>query len=86
MWNQDLAPISSHLKLPAFWPDAPVSWFVAVQFQLQQLHRVSSQDEWFCHVTAALNKLSLNKAVHLVTTPDPWEPYSKLKDALLASH
>ena len=24
--------------------------------------------------------------VHLVTTPDPWEPYTKLKDALHPSH
>ena len=37
-------------------------------------------------MTAALDKLSLKKVVHLVTTPDPWEPYNKLKEALLASH
>ena len=74
----------SHLKLPAFWPDPPVAWFAGVEAQFK-LHQVSSQDEWFCHVTAPLDKLSLKKVVHLVTTPDPWEPYTKLKDALLPS-
>ena len=37
-------------------------------------------------MTTAQDKFSLKKVVHLVTTPDPWEPYTKLKDALLASH
>ena len=30
--------------------------------------------------------MSLKKVVHLVVTPDPLEPYAKLKDVLLASH
>ena len=30
--------------------------------------------------------MSLKKVVHLVVTPDPLEPYTKLKDVLLASH
>ena len=37
-------------------------------------------------MTAALDKMSLKKVVHLVVTPDPLQPYTKLKDALLASH
>ena len=76
---------SLNTKLPAFWLDAPVAWFAAVEAQFK-LHRVSSQDERFCHVTTAQDTLSLKKGVHLVTKPDPWEPYTKLKDALLASH
>ena len=47
---------------------------------------MTSQKEKFCHITAALDKLSLKKIVHLVVTPDPLSPYTKLKEALLASH
>ena len=75
----------SNLKLPVFWTDAPVAWFAAVEAQFQ-LRRVSSQSERFCHITAALDKMSLKKVVHLVVTPDPEVPYNKLKEALLASH
>ena len=73
------------LKLPLFWTDAPVAWFAAVEAQFQ-LRRVWAQKEKFCHVTTALDKMSLKKVVHLVVTPDPLQPYNKLKEALLASH
>ena len=79
-----LPPISN-FKLQAFWPDAPVAWFRAAEAQFT-LWRVMSQVERFCHVTAALDKHSLKKIVHLVVTPDPTFPYDSLKDALLASH
>ena len=77
------APVT--LKLPVFWADAPVAWFAAVEAQFE-LRQVTSQKEKFCHITAALDKLSLKKIVHLVVTPDPLSPYTKLKEALLASH
>ena len=62
-----------------------VAWFTAVKAQFQ-LRRVWAQEEKFCHVTAALDKMSLKKVVHLVVTPDPLQLYNKLKEALLASH
>ena len=65
----------SHLKLPPFWADAPVAWFAAVEAQFK-LRRVWAQEEQFCHVTAALDKMSLKKVVHLVVTPDPLQPYT----------
>ena len=37
-------------------------------------------------MTAALDKMSLKKVVHLVVTPDPLQQYNKLKEALLTSH
>ena len=74
----------SHLKLPVFWADAPVAWFAAVEAQFK-LRRIWSEEERFCNVTAALNKMTLKKVVHLVVTPDIVQPYSKLKEALLAS-
>ena len=74
----------SHLKLPVFWADAPVAWFAAVEAQFK-LRRIWSEEERFCNVTAALDKMMLKKVVHLVVTPDIVQPYSKLKEALLAS-
>ena len=65
----------SHLKLPPFWADAPVAWFAAMEAQFK-LRRVWAQEEQFCHVTAALDKMSLKKVVHLVVTPDPLQPYT----------
>ena len=66
-------PPMSNFKLPALWPDAPVAWFSAAEAQFT-LRRVTSQAECFCHVTAALDKQSLKKIVHLVVTPDPNVP------------
>ena len=78
-------PNYSHLKLPIFWADAPVAWFAAAEAQFQ-LRRITAEEERFCHVTAALDKSTLKKVVHLVVTPDPLHPYMVLKQALLASH
>ena len=64
---------------------APVAWFAAVEAQFQ-LRQVTSQSERFCHLTAALDKASLKKVVHIVTAPDPLQPYTILKEALLTSH
>ena len=77
--------MSSNLKLPSFWPDAPVAWFAAAEAQFQ-LRRIHSQAERFCHVTAALDKSTLKKVVHIIVSPDPVQPFNKLKEALLASH
>ena len=74
-----------NLKLPAFWTDALVAWFAAEEVQFQ-LRRFVSQSERFCHITAAQDKMSLKKVIHLVVTPDPVAPYDKLQEALLASH
>ena len=75
----------SNMKLPAFWPDAPVAWFAAAEAQFH-LMQVTSQSERFCHLTATLDKASVKKVVHIVTAPDPLQPYSVLKEALLTSH
>ena len=78
-------PRMSNFKLPGFWADAPVAWFAAVEAQFC-LRRVTSEEERFCHVTTALDTQSIKKVVHLVVSPHPTAPYSKLKEALLASH
>ena len=75
----------SHLKLPVFSADAPMAWFAVVEAQFK-LQRIWSEEERFCNVTAALDKMTLKKVVHLVVTPDIMQPYSKLEEALLTSH
>ena len=62
-----------------------MAWFIAAEAQFELRH-VDREKERFCHVTTALDKLSLKKIVHLVANPDPYLPYTKLKEALLASH
>ena len=59
----------SNFKLAAFWPDALVPWFGAAEAQFR-LRKVTSEDERFCHVVAALDKQSLKKIVHLVVSPN----------------
>ena len=61
-----------------------MAWFTAVEAQFK-LRRIWTEEERFCNVTAALDKMMLKKVVHLVVTPDIMQPYSKLKEALLAS-
>ena len=75
----------ANMKLPAFWADALVAWFVTVDAQFQ-LRQITSQSEQFFHVTAAVYKSSLKKVILLVTVPYPVQQYNILKEALLASH
>ena len=64
-------------KLQPFWPDAPVAWFGAAEAQFH-LRRVYTEADRFCLVAAALDKESLKKVVHLVSSPHPLHPYSSL--------
>lgn len=73
------------VKLPQFWTDAPVAWFAAAEAQFL-LRRITSQIDRFCLVAAALDKDTMKKVVHLVTSPHPDTPFTALKEALLASH
>lgn len=73
------------MKVTPFWVDAPVAWFAAVETQFT-LRRIVSEVDRFCLVAGALDKETMKKVVHLVTTPDPVVPFTALKTALLASH
>ena len=74
-----------NLKLPAFWSDALEAWFAAAEAHFKLRH-VFLEEERFCHVTAALDKLTLKKVVHIIISLDLVQPYYQLKEALLASH
>jgi len=74
-----------NFKLQPFWADAAVAWFAAAEVQFT-LRRIVSQQDRFCLVAAALDKDTLKKVIHLVTTPHPVTPYTQLKEALLVSH
>ena len=75
----------SGFKLPEFWIDAPVAWFGAAEAQFR-LRGVVSEVDRFCLVTQALHKETVRQVMHLVAEPDPDQPYTLLKQALLASH
>ncbi len=82
---QAQAQASLNWKLQVFWPEAPEAWFGAAEAQFH-LQRVTSEADRFCLVTAALDKDTRKKVVHLVSAPDPVVPCSALKEALLQSH
>jgi len=74
-----------NFKLPEFWIDAPVAWFGAVEAQFR-LRNVQAEVDRFCLVTQALHKETVRQVMHLVADPDPVQPYTLLKQALLSSH
>jgi hypothetical protein len=69
------------LKLPAFWVDKPVSWFVLAEsrFRLHGIHREQTR---YDYLVSALTK----EAVSLVLDVVEHHPYSALKHSLLDSH
>jgi len=65
--------------------DAPVAWFGTVEAQFR-LRQITSEADKFCMLATALDKESCRQVVHLVAEPDLVAPYTRLKEALLASH
>lgn len=82
---RNLHAATAHVRLPQFWADAPVAWFGTAEAQFR-IRQVNTEDERFCFLTAALDKDTIKQVVHLVSDPDPAAPYSRLKEALIASH
>ena len=73
------------VKLPPFWPDAPAVWFTSVELQFD-IRGIASQKDRFCLAAAALDKDALKRVMHVITNPDPENPYDALKQALVVSH
>jgi len=74
-----------NFRLQPFWSDAPVAWFGGAEAQFR-LRRITSEADKFCLLVAALDKEATRPVTHLVAEPDVVAPYSRLKQALLASH
>ncbi len=73
------------LKLPAFWVDKPVSWFVLAEsrFRLHCIHREQTR---YDYLVSALKKEAVSLVLDVVEHPPEHHPYSALKQSLLDSH
>jgi hypothetical protein len=73
------------LRLPAFWVDKPVSWFVLAEsrFRLHGIHREQTR---YDYLVSALTKEAVSLVLDVVEHPPERLPYSALKQSLLDSH
>ena len=74
-----------NLRLPEFWPHAPILWFARAEC-LFMLRGVTTQLDRFCHVVASLPHEVMRACADLVETTPAEDPYTQLKQRLLASH
>lgn len=82
--NDDIARPSS-LRLPAFWPDTPASWFSYAESKFR-LQRITAELDKFDHLVGALSRESIRTVLHLVEAPPAENPYTALKESLMSSH
>jgi hypothetical protein len=77
--------VSSHFKLPDFWPQAPGLWFARAVCRFEMMNM---QDSWqmFCFVTDALPYETMRLVADLVAAPPANEPYKFLKERLMLAH
>jgi hypothetical protein len=92
MENEDLIDFSEarpaglhSLRLPAFWVDKPVSWFLLVEscFRLIGINREQLRNDY---LVSALTKEAISLALDVVERPSEHSPYTALKQSLLDSH
>jgi hypothetical protein len=78
-------PRFSSMRLPAFWCDKPASWFVLAE-SCFRLHGVEGEQQRFDLLLSSLSKEALTSVMDIVERPDLLQPYTVLKDRLLAAH
>jgi hypothetical protein len=74
------------LKLPAFWVDKRVSWFVLAEscFRLHGINRDREQTR-YDYLVSALTKEAVSLVLDVVEHPPEQLPYTALKQSLLDS-
>jgi hypothetical protein len=83
---EEARPADLHsLRLPAFWVDKPVSWFVLAEsrFRLHGIHREQTR---YDYLVSALTKEAVSLVLDVVEHPPERLPYTALKQSLLDSH
>lgn len=69
------------LKLPQFWTNLPVEWFIQIEAQFAT-RGITLESTKFDYVVAALPKEVISSVLDILQTP-PEAPYSSLKRALI---
>jgi uncharacterized membrane protein YgcG len=79
-------PASLHsLRLPPFWVDKPVSWFVLAESRFR-LHGIQREQTRYDYLVSALTKEAVSLVLYVVEHPPERLPYTALKQSLLDSH
>jgi hypothetical protein len=73
------------LRLPDFWSDAPAGWFLYAESRFR-IRNITSEVDRFDHLVGALPKSSVRLVMDTLESLDADQPYSALKQRLLASH
>jgi hypothetical protein len=76
---------SVEIKLPEFWPQAPVLWFSRAECMFTLRH-VEDEVTKYCAVVACLPHDVLRQVADLLDITLLEEPYKQLKDRLLSAH
>ena len=74
-----------NMRLPPFWLDKPASWFVLAESRFR-LHGVEAEKQRFDLLLSSLTKEALSAVMDVVERPDLLQPYTVLKNRLLAAH
>ena len=74
-----------NLRLPEFWPHAPILWFARTEC-LFLLRGVTTQLDRFSHLVGSLPHEFLRACADLVETTPAEDPYMQLKERLLGAH
>jgi hypothetical protein len=73
------------LRLPAFWVDKPVSWFVLAESRFR-LHGINREQTRYDYLVSALTKEAVSLVLDIIEHPPERLPYTALKQSLLDSH
>jgi hypothetical protein len=83
---EEAMPAGLHsLRLPPFWVDKPVSWFVLAESRFR-LHGVTREQTRYDYLVSALTKEAVSLVLDVVEHPPERFPYTALKQSLLDSH
>jgi hypothetical protein len=72
-------------RLPAFWVDKPVSWFVLAENHFR-LHAIKREQTRYDYLVLALTREAISLVLDVVEHPPERLPYTALKQSLLDSH
>jgi hypothetical protein len=83
---EEARPAGLHsLRLPSFWVDKPVSWFVLAESRFR-LHGINREQTRYDYLFSALTKEAVSLVLDVVEHPPERFPYTALKQSLLDSH
>jgi hypothetical protein len=84
-YNVEPGNVKSDIKLPEFWPHAPVLWFSRAEC-IFRLRHVEDQITRYCSVVACLPHDVLRQVADLLDISTLEQPYNQLKERLMSAH